>query len=577
MDGPKNKQYGVTSAISTAGPGPEEAKLNDSLVETLTRKNVFETPEGNKKRDDVIRHLQNVVEEFVRRVCKQKGVKQAAIDIAGGKVFTFGSYALGVHGPTSDIDSLVVVPKQVSIDDFFRNFPSIFREMSKTEDITELNPVEDAFVPIIKMEYRGVSIDLIFASLPKLSSIPRDMDTIDKKNLDGLAEQAMRSVNGTRVTKELLAAVPHPGSFRHALRAIKLWSNERGIYGAVFGYPGGVAWAIMVARICQLYPFANGATIVSKFFSLMQKWSWPRPVLLKHIEEGAMGLRVWNPQIYHGDRSHLMPIITPAFPSMCSTHTVMPSTLRIMQEEFQRADQIMQHIFAGTKSWDALFERHSFFTKDHKYYLTIVAASRTQEAHERFNGLVQSKVRHIVKGIDDGQTGIDTARPYPKCFERVHRCTDEDQVFEVSQGSLKYMIPASEVPADGTALANGDAQIMYTASWYIGLTVTTDGGKALDISYPVGQFRSFITDAEVFDDKTMSVKVVHTRNTALPDDLFLPGEIRPKKPSKEKKKKDTKSGGVKRPFADTGLDDSEHAAVKRQQADPVSNGVPTAA
>ena len=65
----------------------------------------------------------------------------------------------------------------------------------------------------------------------------------------------------------------------------------------VFGYPGGVAWAIMVARICQLYPFANGATIVSKFFSLMQKWSWPRPVLLKHIEEGAMGLRVWNPQV----------------------------------------------------------------------------------------------------------------------------------------------------------------------------------------------------------------------------------------------------------------------------------------
>jgi len=50
MDGPKNKQYGVTSAISTAGPGPEETRLNDSLVETLTRKNVFETPEGNRKR-----------------------------------------------------------------------------------------------------------------------------------------------------------------------------------------------------------------------------------------------------------------------------------------------------------------------------------------------------------------------------------------------------------------------------------------------------------------------------------------------------------------------------------------------
>jgi poly(A) polymerase len=71
----------------------------------------------------------------------------------------------------------------------------------------------------------------------------------------------------------------------------------RAIYGAVYGYPGGVAWAIMVARICQLYPFACGATILSKFFNLMMKWHWPRPVMLKHIEEGSMGLKVWNPQV----------------------------------------------------------------------------------------------------------------------------------------------------------------------------------------------------------------------------------------------------------------------------------------
>ena len=242
-------------------------------------------------------HLQKVVEKFVRSVCRDKGVPQAVADAAGGKVFTFGSFALGVHGPTSDIDTLIVVPKQVNIDDYFRSFERIFREMSNADDIQELVPVQDAFVPIIKMKYSGVSIDLIFASLPKLSSIPSDMATIEKKNLEGLAEQAMRSVNGTRVTKELLAAVPQPASFKYALRAIKLWSNQRAIYGAVFGYPGGIAWAIMVARICQLYPFANGATIVSKFFSLMYKWTWPRPVLLKHIEEGEMGLRVWNPQV----------------------------------------------------------------------------------------------------------------------------------------------------------------------------------------------------------------------------------------------------------------------------------------
>jgi poly(A) polymerase len=226
----------------------------------------------------------------------------------------------------------------------------------------------------------------------------------------------------------------------------------------------------MVARICQLYPMANGATIVSKFFSLMYKWTWPRPVMLKHIEEGDLGLRVWNPQVYGGDRAHLMPIITPAFPSMCATHTVMPSTLRIMKEEFGRADKILQHIFSGTKDWDSLFERHSFFTKDHKYYLSVVAASRNKEANSTFSGLVQSKIRHIVKGIDDGQTGIHTARPYIKYFERYHRCKDE-QFHEVTQGSLDYMIPASEVPAEGTDPANGETHIIYTTTFYIGLTL----------------------------------------------------------------------------------------------------------
>lgn len=174
----------------------------------------------------VIEHLQKVVEEFVRRVCKQKGLPQSTIEIAGGKVFTFGSYALGVHGPSSDIDTLVVAPKYVSIDDFFATFPTTFKEMSRTEDIEEFVPVEEAHVPIIKMEYSGVSVDLIFASLPKMSSIPKDMATIEKKNLEGLSESATRSVNGTRVTKELLAAVPPGTAFRHALRAIKLWSNR---------------------------------------------------------------------------------------------------------------------------------------------------------------------------------------------------------------------------------------------------------------------------------------------------------------------------------------------------------------
>lgn len=228
-----------------------------------------------------------------------------------------------------------------------------------------------------------------------------------------------------------------------------------------------------------------------------------------------------------------MPIITPAFPSMCATHTVMPSTLRILQEEFGRADKIVQHIFAGSKTWDALFERHTFFTKDHKYYLSIVAACRTKAASAIFSGLVQSKVRWIVKHIDDGQTGIETARPYTEYFERVHRCKNEDEVEKVNQGNLDYVIPASEVPADGSTPANGEAHIIYTTTFYIGLLVPpgmfiscyllhaqltrlSEGARSLDISYPVGRFRDMIKESQLYDENTMSIKVVHTRKYVAP-------------------------------------------------------------
>lgn len=37
--------------------------------------------------------------EFVKHVSKKKGLPQPMIDAAGGKIFTYGSYRLGVYGP----------------------------------------------------------------------------------------------------------------------------------------------------------------------------------------------------------------------------------------------------------------------------------------------------------------------------------------------------------------------------------------------------------------------------------------------------------------------------------------------
>ena len=73
--------------------------------------------------------------------------------------------------------------------------------------------------------------------------------------------------------------VPNEQTFREALRFMKCWSAKRGLKNNMLGYFGGIVWAILVARVCQLYPNQSAAVIVARFFKIFSKWSWPNPVL----------------------------------------------------------------------------------------------------------------------------------------------------------------------------------------------------------------------------------------------------------------------------------------------------------
>jgi poly(A) polymerase Pap1 len=76
-----------------------------------------------------------LVKDFVYQVSLQRGLSEAAASAAGGKIFTFGSYRLGVHGPGSDIDTLCVVPKHVSREDFFDIFEGMLRDLEGSTDV----------------------------------------------------------------------------------------------------------------------------------------------------------------------------------------------------------------------------------------------------------------------------------------------------------------------------------------------------------------------------------------------------------------------------------------------------------
>ena len=66
---------------------------------------------------------------------------------------------------------------------------------------------------------------MLFARLSN-STIADDLDLKDDSILRDLDEKCVRSLNGCRVTDEILNLVPNVETFRLTLRTIKLWAKS---------------------------------------------------------------------------------------------------------------------------------------------------------------------------------------------------------------------------------------------------------------------------------------------------------------------------------------------------------------
>jgi poly(A) polymerase len=141
----------------------------------------------------------------------------------------------------------------------------------------------------------------------------------------------------------------------------------------------------------------------------MKVWRWPDPIILKHITDGPLQVRVWNPSLYPSDGYHKMPVITPAYPSMCSTHNVSESTMKVMIQEFERADEIANRVYY-TGPWSDLFETSDFFYK-YECYISIHASSCDHDIQLKWVGMVESRVRQLIKRLE-AQAAVEIGMNY---------------------------------------------------------------------------------------------------------------------------------------------------------------------
>ena len=166
---------------------------------------------------------------------------------------------------------------------------------------------------------------------------------------------------------------------------------------------------------------------------------------------------------------------------MCATHNITQSTKEIIKRELKRGGNITDQIMMGKAQWKDLFVKHTFFTEGYKYYLSVISASTTKEAQKIWSGLVESKVRLLVVGLE-GHDSIALAHPFNKGFERVHACKTDEEIEKAKSGSLEFLVKdppavAMEAGAARHENMNGDEKLIngskttfvYTTTHYIGL------------------------------------------------------------------------------------------------------------
>ncbi|XP_064173229.1 poly(A) polymerase gamma isoform X2 [Anguilla rostrata] len=515
------KHYGITSSISLAFPRELDHMYTQKLIEAMKPFGVFEDEDELNHRLAVLGKLNMFVKEWIADISDTKNLPPSAVANVGGKIFTFGSYRLGVHTKGADIDALCVAPRHVDRSDFFQSF---FEKLKQLEEIKDLRAVEDAFVPVIKFKFDGIEIDLLFARLA-LPSIPDNLDLRGDSHLRNLDIRCIRSLNGCRVTDEILYLVPNKENFRLTLRAIKLWAKRRGIYSNMLGFLGGVSWAMLVARTCQLYPNAVAATLVHKFFLVFSKWEWPNPVLLKQPEESNLNLPVWDPRVNPSDRYHLMPIITPAYPQQNSTYNVSTSTRTIMSEEFKNGLNVTDEILQGKADWSKLFEPPNFFQK-YKHYIVLTASASTEENHLEWIGLVESKIRVLVGNLERNEY-ITLAHVNPQSFPGSKENSSENE---------------------------------YISRWFIGIIfkkVENAESVNIDLTYDIQAFTDTVyrqaNNINMLKDG-MKIEATHVKKRQLHQ--YLPPEVLQKKKRSMADLNRSSGGGTKRASLDSSTLDS---------------------
>eukprot|EP01017_Pseudomicrothorax_dubius_P045959 TRINITY_DN8032_c0_g1_i2.p1 TRINITY_DN8032_c0_g1~~TRINITY_DN8032_c0_g1_i2.p1 ORF type:complete len:397 (-),score=83.61 TRINITY_DN8032_c0_g1_i2:34-1224(-) len=355
--------------------------------------------------------------------------------------------------------------------------------------------MKEAFVPVIKMKFRGIQIDLVFASLSN-NEVTKSVNSLSSNHiLLGMDDCSIRSLNGKRVNDMIMNLVQNAEVFRTTLRAVKLWATQRGIYGARLGFLGGISCAILVARICQMYPNFCVSKLLQKFFAIFSNWMWSDwPVYIEEVRWESGSLEDLNKfQRIDDDLAPPMRILTPAFPCINAAHNVTQATLATIETQLRCGYQTIKEIVTGRKSWSDLFRRIDFFV-EYVNFLEINVLGRNVPKPDfiKYKNLIESKLRRLTEKIERQPAGTS-------------------MVVDVVQ---IHVLPSS--------FTRHEPEYEYCVSYYFGMKLKRECSeeKIIDLREPIKDFLKHDLMIEADKGKTdLTVTINHLERSQLPDTL----------------------------------------------------------
>lgn len=233
-----------------------------------------------------------------------------------------------------------------------------------------------------------------------------------------------------------------------------------------------------------------------------------------------------------------MPIITPAYPSMNSSYNVQRPQLRRLKEEIDKAEAILDTIFAGTGSWDDLLSsnvvpnnndsvlhgskekntvvttssmQHSFFWQ-HVHYLEITIRATNANDFRSWFGYCESRLRVLINSFEShpDMIGVLECYPYAKFFDRI---------IDNNAGSGEGSSVGNDDVGGSSSKSNKlkDCKI-FVSSFFMALRFAR-GVEDVDLT-PCA--RKFLTDVNTWPSRVpgMDINIEHKLQKHLPSFVF---------------------------------------------------------